>query len=91
MSAAPPVRTRESRDLLAWLDDRIRALDVDEMHTAQRGALSALRSVRQELLDRLPYVESGALCLVTPGMSVPSAHDVLGLCDERGGGATEAA
>ena len=81
--SAPTIHTQESRAMVAWLDDRIRALDVDEMHTAQRGALSALRSVRQELLDRLPYVESGALCLVTPGMSVPSAHDVLGLYDEE--------
>lgn len=81
MSAAPPVHTATSRAILAWLDERIRALDVDEMHTAQRGALSALRSVRQELVDRLPYVEADALVLVTPGMSYTSAAQVLELYD----------
>lgn len=90
--SAPTVHTQASRDLLAWLDARIADLDVDEAHTAARGALSAYRAARRELADRLPYVEAGALVLVTPGMSHPGAMDVLGLYDEAiGGGATEAA
>lgn len=91
MSAAPPVHTATSRALLSWIDERITALDVDEMHTADRGALAAFRSVRQELVDRLPYVESDAICLITPGVSHPSAEQVMALYDTGGDAQTEAA
>lgn len=83
MSAAPPVHTPTARAILAWLEERIRALDTDEAHTADRGALAAYRAVRRELTDRLPYVESDALVMVTPGMSCTSAETVLSLYDEE--------
>lgn len=84
MSKAPPVHTATARALLAWVDERIAALDVDEMHTAQRGALAAMRAVRQELVDRLPYVEMDSLVLVTPGVSYTSAAAILGMYDGEG-------
>ncbi len=81
MSAAPPVHTPTSRALIEWVDARIESLDQDEAHTAQRGALSAFRAVRKELVDRLPYVEADALVLVTPGVSHTSAASILELYD----------
>lgn len=84
MSAAPPVHTATSRALLAWVDKWIDVLDVDEMPTADRGRLDAYRRVRSELVDRLPYVEADAVCLITPGVSHPSATAILELYDEGG-------
>ena len=83
MSAAPPVHTAASRALLAWVDRWIDVLDVDEMPTADRGRLEAFRSVRRELVDRLPYVEAEAICIVynDPSMTQADATDLLGLYD----------
>lgn len=83
MSAAPPVHTPTARALLAWVDERVRSLDTDEAHTAERGALAAYRAVRRELADRLCYVESDALVMVTPGMTHPDAERALALYDEE--------
>ncbi len=82
MSAAPPVHTATSRELLAWVDKWIYVLDVDEMTTADRGRLDAFRSVRRELADRLPYVEAEALVMVDL-VSVTSAHAMLELYDQE--------
>lgn len=84
MSAAPPVHTATSRALLAWLDERIAALDVDEAHASDRGALAAYRRVRKELVDRLPYCEMDAIVLVMPGLSYTTAAGLLEMYDGSG-------
>ena len=91
MSAAPAVHTPTARALLAWVDERVRSLDVDEAHTADRGALAAYRAVRRELADRLPYVESDAIVMLAPGMTHPRAEQALALLDEGGDATDDAA
>ena len=91
MSAPPPIHTPTARALLAWLDERIRSLDTDEAHTAERGALSAYRTVRRELVDRLGYVEQDAVVMTNPGFSHPDAGRLLTDHDEGGGETTRAA
>jgi hypothetical protein len=83
VSKAPPVHTSAGRELLEWVETRIRDLDTDEAHTAQRGALSAFRTMRQRLEEVVPYIEQGAICLVSPGVSHTSAASMLDLYDDR--------
>jgi hypothetical protein len=80
MSAAPPVRTPDARALIEWVEDRIARFEPsEEASTFDRIQLVVWREVQQRLTETLPYVEAGGLVLVTPGVSYPSALDILGL------------
>lgn len=90
MSAPPPVHTSAARELLEWVDsaiERLRNQNLDEASTFDRlrasTYLDAWENFREALTDRLPYVEQGAICLVAPGVTHPSAASMLELYDDR--------
>jgi hypothetical protein len=80
VSAAPPVRTPDAKALLEWIEDRQRGLSEDS--TYDRARIEVYQKVWRQLVDVLPYVEAGALVMVTPGVSYSSALSILGLHGE---------